>query len=436
MRMSNLNSKRTTEVAIIAGGSGTRVTEIASGLPKCLLPLGDSTILDKQLDFFKRYGFQVIHLFLGYKAESVIRHLELRKDFSFVFHVEDEPRGSAGELIASLSGLKNDLVVVHGDLFIDFPIDQMLIKIEDPKIGFVQLVHPSNHMNDSDVVIVDRENYIGRIQMKPHPDDLCVRNLCNAGVFVLSKIWLSRIMELGQEIGNQKIDLDRDLIPRLLQAGVIGKAHQNVGRVRDLGTPERLKEFEISALKDSDYRKPIIFLDRDGVINEEKGWIKDLTNFHIFQDVGESIQLLNQSGYRVVVVTNQPVIARGEATFDDIHNLHASLDMYLARSGAYVDSYFVCPHHTDAGFEGEIPELKMDCSCRKPKTGLLSEAMLNFPTNLDSCWMIGDTWRDRMAAENMGIRYINVNRCNNNGLSPTDFIDLRGAVRHILGSRA
>ena len=133
MRMSNLNSKRTTEVAIIAGGSGTRVTEIASGLPKCLLPLGDSTILDKQLDFFKRYGFQVIHLFLGYKAESVIRHLELRKDFSFVFHVEDEPRGSAGELIASLSGLKNDLVVVHGDLFIDFPIDQMLIKIEDPK---------------------------------------------------------------------------------------------------------------------------------------------------------------------------------------------------------------------------------------------------------------------------------------------------------------
>lgn len=271
--------------------------------------------------------------------------------------------------------------------------------------------------------------------MKPHKGDLCVRNLCNAGVFIFSKIWLNRIMELGQELGNQKIDLDRDLIPHLLQAGVVGKAHQNIGCVRDLGTPERLKEFEISALKDSDYRKPIIFLDRDGVINEQKGWIKDLADFHIFEDVGESIQLLNQSGYRVVVVTNQPVIARGEATFDDIHNLHASLDMYLARSGAYVDSYFVCPHHADAGFEGEISELKMDCSCRKPKTGLLNAAILDFPTNLESCWMVGDTWRDRIAAENMGIRYINIDRSKNDGVSPTKFINLREAVKHILGSR-
>jgi histidinol-phosphate phosphatase family protein len=129
------------------------------------------------------------------------------------------------------------------------------------------------------------------------------------------------------------------------------------------------------------------------------------------------------------------VIARGEATFDDIYKLHASLDMYLAKRGAYVDSYFVCPHHTDSGFEGEIPELKMDCSCRKPKTGLLVEAILNFPTNTDACWMIGDTWRDRMAAENMGIRYLNVNRNMNQGVSDTEFTDLKGAVTHILSSR-
>ena len=109
--------------------------------------------------------------------------------------------------------------------------------------------------------------------------------------------------------------------------------------------------------------------------------------------------------------------------------------MYLARSGAYIDSYFICPHHTDAGFEGEIPELKMDCYCRKPKTGLLIEAVLEFPTNLESCWMIGDTWRDRKAAENMGIRYINLNRSKNDGVSPTEFKDLRGAVKYILGSR-
>lgn len=433
--MRDSNSKKTAEVAIIAGGSGTRVTEIAAGLPKCLLPLGDSTILDKQLDFFKRYGFKVIHLFLGYGAESVIQHLEPRKDFLFIYHVENEPRGSAGKLIDCLSGLENDLIVVHGDLFIDFPIDEMLAQIVDPKIGFIQLVHPSNHMNDSDVVIVNQDYYISRIQMKPHPDDLCVRNLCNAGVFVFSKFWLRRIMELGQKISSQKIDLDRDLVPRLLQEGVIGKAHQNIGLVRDLGTPERLKEFKISVLKAFDYRKPIIFLDRDGVINEEKGWIKDFANFHIFEDVGESIQILNQSGFRVIVVTNQPVIARGEATIDDIYKLHASLDMYLARRGAYVDSYFVCPHHTDSGFEGEILELKMDCSCRKPKIGLLIEAILNFPTNLDECWMIGDTWRDRMAAENIGIRYLNVNRNLNEGVSDTEFADLKGAVTHILSSR-
>lgn len=432
MKIANSHSKNLAEAVIIAGGLGTRMKEISFEIPKCLLPLGSGTILDAQLDFFHRYKFKIIHLFLGHGAQAVIEHLSTRNDLTFIFHIESQPRGSAGELISTLSGFSNNLVVVHGDLYLDFPLDKMLIDLEDPNIAFVQLVHPSNHMRDSDIVIVDEILNIKKIQIKPHSQNLFVRNMCNAGVYCFSKTWLERIMQVGRKIDTPLIDIDRDFIPKLLQSGLKGKAHQNIGYVRDLGTPARFHEFNSMQHKSLNHQKPIVFIDRDGVINENNGWIKNISDFHIFDDVGESIKALNEYGYRVIVITNQPIIARGEATIDDIHYLHAFLDMHLAEIGAFVDSYFVCPHHPDKGFEGEILELKLDCKCRKPKIGLFEEAISIFPTDLSLCWMVGDTWRDQEAAKNMDIRYININRQELVSRKNLEFCGLKEAVNYII----
>ena len=400
------------------------------------MSVNDSTILDLQLDFFARNNFKRIHMFLGFGSDQVIRHLQGRSDFEFLFHVESQPKGSAGELISKLIEINENIVVVHGDLYLDFPIQKMLDEISDPSISFVQLVHPSNHMRDSDIVETDEIGNIVAIRIKPHDEDLVIRNQCNAGVFIFSKNWLPQIINVADKFEGDRIDLDRELIPGILASGLKGRTHRNIGTVRDLGTTERLLNFTpYFNVGDSSYLKPMIFLDRDGVINQDSGWISKEADFNVYADVPEAISLLNKSGFRIVVVTNQPVVARGEIPLAGVNHLHSILDMKLAEQDAFIDEYFICPHHPDSGFLGEIKELKIKCDCRKPDVGLMVQALKKFPTLISRSWMIGDSWRDQEVATRMNINFIRVDR-ELETFEPLSkipvFTDLLGAVKYIL----
>ena len=103
-------------------------------------------------------------------------------------------------------------------------------------------------------------------------------------------------------------------------------------------------------------------------------------------------------------MTNQPVIARGEVTFDELKNIHNKMETLLGNDGAYLDGIYYCPHHPHKGYEGEIPELKIDCDCRKPKPGMLLQASKDFNIDLNESWMIGDSDNDILAGENAGCK--------------------------------
>ena len=118
--------------------------------------------------------------------------------------------------------------------------------------------------------------------------------------------------------------------------------------------------------------------------------------------MSEAIKLINQSGYLAIVVTNQPVIARGEVTWDELHEIHRKMETLLGKDGAYIDGLYICPHHPDKGFEGERPEYKIDCDCRKPKPGLLLQAAQDYNIDLTQSYMIGDSERDVEAGINAG----------------------------------
>ena len=119
--------------------------------------------------------------------------------------------------------------------------------------------------------------------------------------------------------------------------------------------------------------------------------------------MASAIRSLNKSGILALVITNQPVIARGESTFEEMDRIHRRMETLLAREGAYVDGIFVCPHHPDKGFRGEIAELKIPCGCRKPATGLLDQACGLFSIDLKRSWFIGDTTLDIECARRAGI---------------------------------
>jgi D-glycero-D-manno-heptose 1,7-bisphosphate phosphatase len=146
--------------------------------------------------------------------------------------------------------------------------------------------------------------------------------------------------------------------------------------------------------------RPAAFLDRDGVLNEDVGWVHRPEQFIWVEGAIEAVRLLNDSGYLVFVVTNQGGIARGFYRPEDVESLHEWMASELARARARVDAFYYCPHHPS---EGHAPWVTV-CECRKPEPGMLRRAMREFPVDPALSFMIGDRETDLQAAAAAGVR--------------------------------
>lgn len=145
--------------------------------------------------------------------------------------------------------------------------------------------------------------------------------------------------------------------------------------------------------------KPAVFLDRDGTINVEKEYLYRVDEFEFTPGAVEAIRLLNQSGYLVVVVTNQSGVARGYYAEADVETLHSHIDQLLALQGARVDAWYYCPHH-----EHGKPPYNLACDCRKPLPGMLLQAAADHAIDLTRSWMVGDKLADIEAGQAAGCR--------------------------------
>lgn len=152
--------------------------------------------------------------------------------------------------------------------------------------------------------------------------------------------------------------------------------------------------------------RPAIFLDRDGTLNVERGGVCRPQDLELIPGVAQALIALRQAGFCLVVVTNQSVIARGQATERDLADVHRRLVRELGKAGASLDGIYVCPHHPDRGFPGERVDLKIACDCRKPGIGLVERARKDLEIDLSASWMIGDQTRDVEMARRAGLRSI------------------------------
>ncbi len=147
-------------------------------------------------------------------------------------------------------------------------------------------------------------------------------------------------------------------------------------------------------------KRPAVFMDRDGTISEEIGYVNHPARYRVFPYASEAVRLLNQTNYLAVLVTNQAGVARGYFTEDVIKAVHARLEKELAGGNAHLDAIFYCAHHPSVG---EAP-YRLDCDCRKPKPGLITRAAAEFEIDLSRSWMIGDRYSDVELARNAGVR--------------------------------
>jgi D,D-heptose 1,7-bisphosphate phosphatase len=262
--------------------------------------------------------------------------------------------------------------------------------------------------------------------MNKEDERLYYRNCVNAGIEIISPKLLEATMENyvpRHPDDSDKIDLDRDVLKKNIQSRNIF-AYSTPEYIKDMGTPARYYEVEKdihSGLVNSrnlKSKQKAVFLDRDGTINKYVGFLTKPEQFELIDGVAEAIKLINKSGYLAIVVTNQPVIARGDCTFEELQQIHDKMETELGKHGAFIDAIYICPHHKDKGFAGERLEYKYDCNCRKPKIGLFEKAAKDFNIDLSQSYMIGDNDSDVIAGRNAGCKTLRVN----------DFITLFDAI--------
>nr|WP_315198958.1 HAD-IIIA family hydrolase [uncultured Flavobacterium sp.] len=433
--------KENIDVVILAGGMGSRLKSVTGNLPKPMASLLGKPVLEHQIELCKKFGFFKIALLVHYEYEVISDYFAdgTKWGVAISYIVEKEPRGTAGALSDALDFLTDQILVLYGDTYLDVNLRSIIDFHYKNEAAVTLMVHPNDHPNDSDLVEIDANSKILKIHPYPHVENMYLPNLVNAALYVIEKdVLKGAVPQIG------KYDLAKHTFPSLISdnKGIFGYISQEY--IKDMGTPERLNKVErdiIVGLPEklsTRHLRMAIFLDRDGTINEEVNHLSKPDQLLLIEGAGEGIRKINRSGLLAVGITNQPVLARGEVTWDGMQKIHYKLDHDLGLKNAYLDKIYLCPHHPHKGFLGEIAELKIECNCRKPKTGLIDLAVEELQVDRTKSWFIGDTTSDVLAGKNAGLRTVllRTGHAGNDGkysVKP-DFIfpDLKGAIDWII----
>lgn len=421
----------------MAGGKGTRIASVRSDVPKPMINICGKPILEHQIDNLKACGLTDIILVIGYLGDKIKEYFGDGSEFgvNIEYFVEDHPLGTAGALF-KMPQLTEDFLLLCGDVIIDVDFNRFIAFHKEHKAWASLVAHPNGHPYDSSLLVteIDAPKTVGGMPEDTHrvirwmakeDERTYYKNRVNAGIELISPELLKETMKNFVPRHSEtpdKIDLDRDVLKPNIPSGKIF-AYDTPEYIKDMGTPDRFYETEKDIesgkvhARNLKNKQKAIFLDRDGTINKMVGFVTKPEQFELIEGAAEAIKAINKSGYLAIVVTNQPVIARGDCTFEDLQTIHDKMETELGKVGAFVDAIYVCPHHTDKGFEGERPEYKCNCYCRKPKPGLLLQAAKDFNIDLSESYMIGDSLRDVKAGENAGIKKsIKVEENETNGL--------------------
>lgn len=404
-------------LAIVAGGMGVRMGETYPGLPKALIPVGGKPLLQHHLELARASGVEGVTIFAGHLAEKIADFVGDGARFGLDVRVivEDAPLGNAGLLVGSLDALPEQFFVLYGDVMAAVDLQRLGAFHLAHDADFTTLVHPNDHPLDSDLIEADADGRVTAIHAYPHPPGRYFANLVNAALYVVRREALRPFAKAGG-----KLDFTKDVLAGLVARGANVVAFRSAEYIKDAGTPARLARVEADwrggkiRLAPPGAARPAVFLDRDGTLNDDRPFINCAANLELLPGAGAALRRLREAGFLLIVVTNQPVIARGEASWTELDDIHRKLGWELGKADAYLDAIYVCPHHPDAGFPGERPELKIDCDCRKPATGLIDEACRDFAIDRAASWMVGDSTRDVELARRAGLTSVLV-RTGNGG---------------------
>lgn len=420
------------KAVIMAGGKGTRMTSVAAEIPKSMLLVAGKPILEHQIECLARQEYRDFIIVTGHLGHVIRDYFGDGKKFSvnIEYHNESTPLGTAGALIALKDKLSSDFLLINGDLVFDIDFNRFAAFHQRKNALATVLTHPNDHPFDSEIIITDGESkitgWLSRTEKRT-----AFKNRVNAGIHILSPNIFKSMHKIS------KLDLDNDVLMPLLDTGRI-YAYSSPEYVKDMGTPKRYREVcedflsgKVNA-RNLQNKQKAVFLDRDGTINKYEGLITNPICIKLIDSSAEAVAKINTSGYLAIVITNQPVIARGECSFEELDAIHNRLEYLLGEHGAYLDAIYFCPHHPDKGFEGENIPYKTECECRKPKPGMILQAAKDYNIDLSLSYMVGDDVKDVLAGKAAGcaVGYLHSGKPYEEPVHASEYKDLLDFINH------
>jgi D-glycero-D-manno-heptose 1,7-bisphosphate phosphatase len=376
------------QAVILAGGCGTHPGDLARPTPTPLLPVRGRSFLDYLVWNLKRHGIRQLVFSVGALAEPFQAHFGDGRDHGIRadYVIEPGSRGKGGALISALPRLEETFLVLDADTLFDvnyLDLERFCDQTAAPAVLALRHVADAGRYGQVDLSADQRitgfRDKVGGAS-----------GLVNGGLYLLRR----RALE---DLPLKSCSLEDDLFPVLAGRGELaGKPY--IGFFLDLGVPGSYQEAEwrLPAWR----RKPAAFLDRDGVLNEERDFVHRPNQFAWVPGAPEAVKWLNDHGYLVLVVTNQSGIARGYFSEADFLRFTDWIQDELRAWGAHIDATYYCPHHPTEGQGG----YRQPCECRKPSPGLFRRALAEWEVDVERSFALGDKDRDLLAAQAAGIR--------------------------------
>lgn len=399
------------QAVVIAGGLGTRLASNGIRTPKILLDIGGRKLIDRIILELENELFDEILFLLGEGADEIVHYLEnLQTKIGIKTFIESKRHGTMGALVQGFNLLQQNFVVILGDLFIaNVNLGGLFKHFIDSRENLAVLAKYTDHPEDSDLIEIDDKFHIANLHTYPHDINLRVKPISMAGIYFFRK---DQFEANGQ---HKKGDISKDFLPNKINDGVRVYIHQGI--VRDIGTLERLNNIHPNLIASDIHLKDhkFILLDRDGILNVDKRYIKNESDVELTGFARDLMAYISKSSLKFAIVTNQPAISHGVISLDQAYEITRYIVRIATSINIKFEEIYICPHHPDGGYPGEVIELKKDCQCRKPAPGLLLDAIAASATRGTNCLMIGDNVRDIVAALLIGAKAIHLHADNHDG---------------------
>jgi D-glycero-D-manno-heptose 1,7-bisphosphate phosphatase len=371
---------RPTQAVILAGGRGTRLAPLTNTMPKPMIPFHAKPFLEYLIEMVRDQGFRRVLLLLGYLPEVIQNHFGdgSRWGLSIEYAVSDVEDETGRRLKLAAPRIDPICLLLYCDNFWPMPFASMWQSFCAKNADAQVTVYRNRDRYTRDNLRVDNAGFVAVYDKSRTAPGL-------AGVDIGYALLKRQVIEA---LPDENISFERVAYAQLLEQGKL-TAFVSDHRYYSVGSHERLPLTEAHLA-----RHPTVLLDRDGVLNQcmpRATYVCSWSQWEWLPGSRQALRRLTEAGYRVIVITNQPGIARGALTESALDRIHQRMSAEALAAGGEITAIYRCPHNWDEG-----------CVCRKPRPGMLFQAQRDFHLDLSRTLYIGDDERDAQAAEAAG----------------------------------